>query len=309
LGQALKNPDNDPKEILAYEMIHHRRCAYRSTGRPASSAYFAHRTGSAGTRSSGAGLEMEPPQYMPHAPEQPVQAKVVSALGGPLYAGAWMTLVLDKGARDGIEEGHVLALFRPGRSVADPKCIRAEKIAFLAGGGRGHAEDCKKNENDMTALAGNAQWLAFVYRVFNKVAYALVMKTASNRWRWAIGAQSLNEPLNVLICPPNCRLHPDAHAWLTLEAIPGLGPDAAQRLFRAFDLPADILAAHPAQLEALVGRTLARAINQGVDAAALQPGLDWLAQPDNHLITWNDPAYPARFARFAGAAGLALCQG
>lgn len=85
----------------------------------------------------------------------------------------------------------------------------------------------------------------------------------------------------------------DANAWLTLEAIPGLGPDAAQRLLRAFDLPADILAAHPAQLEPLVGKTLARAIAQGVDAAALQPGLDWLAQPDNHLITWNDPAYPA----------------
>jgi DNA processing protein len=85
----------------------------------------------------------------------------------------------------------------------------------------------------------------------------------------------------------------DADAWLTLEAIPGLGPDAAQRLLQAFGGPADILTAHSAQLEPLVGSTLARAIVQGVDAAALQPGLDWLAQPDNHLVTWLDPAYPA----------------
>jgi DNA processing protein len=85
----------------------------------------------------------------------------------------------------------------------------------------------------------------------------------------------------------------DAVAWLTLEAIPGLGPDAAQRLLQTFDGPADILAAHSGQLEPLVGNTLARAIVQGVDAAALQPGLDWLAQPDNHLVTWLDPAYPA----------------
>ena len=84
----------------------------------------------------------------------------------------------------------------------------------------------------------------------------------------------------------------DAAAWLTLEAIPGLGPDAAQRLLQAFDGPADILAARSAQLEPVVGSTLARAIVQGVDAAALQPGLDWLAQPDNHLVTWLDPAYP-----------------
>jgi DNA processing protein len=43
----------------------------------------------------------------------------------------------------------------------------------------------------------------------------------------------------------------------------------------------------------VVGDSLARAIVQGVDPAALQPGLDWLAGPDNHLITWNDPTYPA----------------
>jgi len=85
----------------------------------------------------------------------------------------------------------------------------------------------------------------------------------------------------------------DAAAWLTLEAIPGLGPDAAQRLLQAFDGPADILAAPGSQLEPLVGSTLARAIVQGVDAAVLQPGFDWLAQPDNHLVTWLDPAYPA----------------
>ncbi len=85
----------------------------------------------------------------------------------------------------------------------------------------------------------------------------------------------------------------DAGVWLTLEAIPGLGPDAAQRLLQAFDRPENILGAHSAQLERVVSSSLARAIAQGVDAAALQPGLDWLAQPDNHLITWFDAAYPA----------------
>lgn len=85
----------------------------------------------------------------------------------------------------------------------------------------------------------------------------------------------------------------DAAAWLTLEAVPGLGPDAAQRLLREFGEPAAILNASCGLLEAVVGSNLARAITQGADAAALQPGLDWLAHPDNHLLTWNDPAYPA----------------
>ncbi len=80
---------------------------------------------------------------------------------------------------------------------------------------------------------------------------------------------------------------------MTLEAIPGLGPDAAQRLLHAFDTPDAILAAKRAQLELVVGPSLARAIEQGADAAALKDGLAWLAQPDNHLITCLDGAYPA----------------
>jgi hypothetical protein len=175
LGQALKNPDNI-KEILAYELIHIADARTEVPGDPQVVRILRTEQEVLERDRLVPSWKSEPPQYMPHAPEQPIKAKVVSALGGPLYAGTWMTLVLDKGARDGIEEGHVLALFRAGRSVADPKCIRAEKIAFLAGGGRGQAEDCKKNENDKTELPETRNGLAFVYRVFNKVSYALVMK-------------------------------------------------------------------------------------------------------------------------------------
>jgi hypothetical protein len=176
LGQPLKNP-NDPKEILAYEMIHVADARTEKPGNPQVIHILRTEQEVLERDRLVPAWKEQVPQYMPHAPSRTINARVVAALGGPAYAGAWMTLVLDKGARDGIEEGHVLALFRPSRSVADPKCIRAEKIAFLAGGGRGHADDCRKNENDKTELPETRNGLAFVYRVFNKVAYALVMKT------------------------------------------------------------------------------------------------------------------------------------
>jgi len=176
LGQALKNPD-DPKEVLAYEMIHVADARTEKPGDPQVIRLLRTEQEVLERDRLVPAWKMEPPQYMPHAPDHAVQAKVVSALGGPRFAGAWMTLVLDKGARDGLAEGHVLALFRPGRSVADPKCIRAEKIAFMAGGGRGHADDCVKSDNDTSALPESRNGLAFVYRVFNKVAYALVMQS------------------------------------------------------------------------------------------------------------------------------------
>lgn len=176
LGQPIKNPD-DKKEVLAYELVYAGEAHTVQPGDPQLLRI---------TRSEQEILERdrllpawkaEPMHYMPHAPEKPIAARIAATLGGTVHAGAWTTVVLDKGLRDGLEPGHVLALFRAGRSVADPKCVRADKIAFLAGG-EGHASDCVPDKNDKNALPDTRVGLAFVYRVFNKVAYALVMKSS-----------------------------------------------------------------------------------------------------------------------------------
>ena len=93
---------------------------------------------------------------------------------------------------------------------------------------------------------------------------------------------------------------PDASFWLTLEAVPGLGPDGVRRLLEAFPSVAAVCQARPAQLAPLVGDKLAHGVAAAAatpakgDAAWLQAGLDWLAAPENHLITWDDPAYPGQ---------------
>lgn len=176
LGQALMNPDK-PQEIMAYELLHVGEAKTVTPGDPQLIRITSNDQEILERDRLVPVVAVDPPRYAPHAPATAVDAKVVAALGGPVYAGTWMTLVLNKGMRDGLEVGHVLALFRAGRSVADPKCLRADKIAFLAGG-RGHAEDCKKNANDLSALPDTRVGLAFVYRVFDKVAYALVMKAS-----------------------------------------------------------------------------------------------------------------------------------
>lgn len=95
--------------------------------------------------------------------------------------------------------------------------------------------------------------------------------------------------------------HPAQAAWLALEAVPGLGPEAAARLLEAFASPEAILGASVAQLRPLVGESLARAIVAGVPAEATRAGLDWLQGPDNHLVTCLDAAYPARLRDIAAA--------
>ncbi len=89
--------------------------------------------------------------YFPHAPEANISARIISVYGGVSQAGQNTIITLNKGKRDGVEVGHVLALYHRGESVTHD----------------GH---------DYT-LPDERYGLTFVFRVFDKVSYALVMNT------------------------------------------------------------------------------------------------------------------------------------
>ncbi len=89
--------------------------------------------------------------YLPRAPEKDLSAKVISVYGGVSQAGQNTVVTLNKGAREGLEVGHVLALFHKGETI--------------------------KHEGKPYVLPDERYGLAFVFRVFNKVSYALVMQT------------------------------------------------------------------------------------------------------------------------------------
>jgi hypothetical protein len=89
--------------------------------------------------------------YLPRAPENNISARVISVYGGVSQAGQNTAITLNKGARDGVEIGHVLALYHKGEVV--------------------------KSEGESYTLPDERYGLAFVFRVFDKVSYALVMQT------------------------------------------------------------------------------------------------------------------------------------
>jgi LysM domain len=88
--------------------------------------------------------------YLPRAPERKISASVISIYGGVSQGGQNSIITLNKGARDGLEIGHVLALYRKGEVV--------------------------KSEGERYTLPDERYGLTFVFRVFNKVSYALVMQ-------------------------------------------------------------------------------------------------------------------------------------
>ena len=102
----------------------------------------------------------QPIQYAPHAPQKSVQGRVMSIYGsaGRVAETARHAIVtLNRGRADGLEIGHVLALYRHGGKVID-------------------ATMAKGDPNAQLALPDERYGLLFVFRVFERISYALVMR-------------------------------------------------------------------------------------------------------------------------------------
>jgi len=91
--------------------------------------------------------------YAPHPPAGAISGQIVSIYGDALTAGQNQIVALNKGANDGIERGHVLALFRDGKVVVDPTDKSRPKIK----------------------LPDERHGLLFVFRVFERMSYALIL--------------------------------------------------------------------------------------------------------------------------------------
>jgi hypothetical protein len=94
--------------------------------------------------------------YAPHRPDQPVNAKVMSIYGGVNEGGKHSVISINRGRNAELEVGHVLALFRNRVS-------------------QGYDEN---NRRVTTSIPEERYALAFVFRVFDRVAYALVVETS-----------------------------------------------------------------------------------------------------------------------------------
>jgi hypothetical protein len=148
-------------------------------------------------------------EYIPHAPDAPVSGRIISAYGGLSDSGRYQTVVINRGSREGLEPGHVLAVFREGQAVtltrdeAERMAWVNEKSAGVPDGGAWLYNDVRcLNENSKvtydqavdarntfrsTCLGADSDraiklpdarsGLIMVYRVYDRVSYALIMQS------------------------------------------------------------------------------------------------------------------------------------
>ena len=92
-------------------------------------------------------------RYVPHAPTTPIAGQIVSIYGDALNAGQNQIVALNRGSRDGMERGHVLALWLAGRTTLDRTAAKPEVIR----------------------LPDERHGVLFVFQVYSRVSYALIM--------------------------------------------------------------------------------------------------------------------------------------
>lgn len=153
-GPALVDPDT--QTTLGYEAIYLGTARVVRAGDPSIiELTSATQEISIGDKLVAAG-KPDIPTYAPHAPSAPVQGRIISLYGKDTRAGEYgnqSIIGINLGKSQGLEVGNVLALYRPGVAVADARDRSAAPLA----------------------VPSERYGIAFVFRVFDRVSYALVM--------------------------------------------------------------------------------------------------------------------------------------
>lgn len=99
--------------------------------------------------------EHESLSYVPHAPSEAVHGQIIKVHGDALrYAGQNQVVVLNRGRSDGLEPGHVLAVLKD----------------------RARLTDTSDDARPTLLLPAERNGLMMVFRVFERVSYALVLQ-------------------------------------------------------------------------------------------------------------------------------------
>ena len=146
------------------------------------------------------------PSYIPRAPDKPIKGLIMSVDGGVSELGQFQIITINRGSRDGVEVGHVLASYHRGQIITSRGSAELESPRWFSGWTMGSWSWPTWNWSGETKpvpvvppppstsasadmprsgapLAGRAlrlpderNGLIFVFRVFEKMSYAMVLK-------------------------------------------------------------------------------------------------------------------------------------
>ena len=110
--------------------------------------------------------------YAPHAPDRPVDAHIIALARDAAEVGRGWIVTIDKGAADGIDVGTVLAIYNSVPPILDPRPSKEPELVVIFSNPTKYFQP-ERYLNIPDERLG----LMFVFRVFDRVSYALVLNT------------------------------------------------------------------------------------------------------------------------------------
>ncbi|MFO1425468.1 MAG: LysM peptidoglycan-binding domain-containing protein [Steroidobacteraceae bacterium] len=165
VGEPIRDPDD--KKVLGYQGIYSATAVLLAPGESAKVAL----TDSARETLEGDRLlsnETDVPlNFVPRAPSRDVRGRIISVVDGVELIGQYKVVAINRGARHGLEPGHVLAIEEAGDIVHD----RTNASSSSVRASRAFAPKVKlPNERNGTLL---------VFRVFDRMSYGLIVGASS----------------------------------------------------------------------------------------------------------------------------------
>jgi nucleoid-associated protein YgaU len=167
-GTALKDPDSN--QIIGYEAAYLGTLKLERAAQANNEAHVFKVVSVKQEMAVGDRLLPVPPtpilNYVPHPPENQVNARIVSVYGGVSQAGQNQIVTVNRGKKDGLDLGTVLELYRYGQLITD----RTDKGSFWS----------MSMFKEKVKLPDSQYGSLFIFRVFDNISYGLVMQVTDS---------------------------------------------------------------------------------------------------------------------------------
>ena len=153
-GEVYRDPDTN--EVLGYEVIRVAAARVVRAGDPTTLTLVHSKrevlNGDLLLPSEEGELDFN---FFPQPPRDVINGQIISVFDGVSQIGQYNVVVLNRGKRDGLVVGNVLAIYQAGKQVVDPQ---------------------GKSSTSRVTLPDERAGVLMVFRTYEKVSYALVMR-------------------------------------------------------------------------------------------------------------------------------------
>ena len=149
--------DYETKQLLGYEALYGGNATVLEIGDPATlELNNSTREVKVGDRLLAIEDEGYEVNFFPKTLREELDGHIISVAGGVTYVGQHQVVAIDRGSNDYLEEGHLLSVYKAGKTIRD---------------------DVTEQRGDVVTLPDEYAGVAMVFKVFEGLSYAILMKS------------------------------------------------------------------------------------------------------------------------------------